>query len=107
MSILRGSSGRCGRSFWRWVKIRTQGLRDTPGRVARMYAEMFRGMKADPAVHLRRVFPEKYDEIVLVKDISFESMCEHHFLPFFGVRSHRIFAARQGGGPLQDRPDGR
>lgn len=62
-----------------------EGLRDTPARVARMYAEMFRGLRAQPRVHLRKVFTQKYDEIVLIKNISFESMCEHHLLPFFGV----------------------
>lgn len=61
-----------------------EGLRDTPARVARMYAELFGGLHADPRVHLRRFFTEKYDEVVLVRDISFNSMCEHHMLPFMG-----------------------
>lgn len=61
-----------------------EGLRDTPDRVARMYAEMFSGLKQDPASLLKKTFAEKYDEMVLVRDISFESMCEHHLLPFFG-----------------------
>lgn len=61
------------------------GLRETPSRVARMYAELFSGMSATPAVHLQKVFEEKYDELVLVRDISFNSMCEHHLLPFTGV----------------------
>jgi GTP cyclohydrolase I len=61
-----------------------EGLRDTPARVARMYAEMFSGLRQDPTVCLRKTFTEKYDEMVLVKDIRFESMCEHHLLPFFG-----------------------
>jgi GTP cyclohydrolase I len=61
------------------------GLIDTPRRVARMYAEMFSGLQADPARHLRVTFPEKYDDIVIVKDIPFTSMCEHHLLPFSGV----------------------
>lgn len=62
-----------------------EGLRETPQRVARMYAEMFRGLHANPEVHLEKVFTQEYDEVVLIKDISFESMCEHHLLPFFGV----------------------
>lgn len=62
-----------------------EGLRETPARVARMYAEMFRGLRSDPKLHLQRVFTQEYDEIVLVRDISFESMCEHHLLPFFGT----------------------
>ncbi len=61
------------------------GLRDTPRRVARMYQEMFAGLHADPARHLEVVFPEEYDEMVLIRDIPFTSMCEHHLLPFSGV----------------------
>ena len=49
-----------------------------------MYAEIFSGMGSDPSVHLKKFFTEKYDEIVLVRDISFNSMCEHHLLPFMG-----------------------
>lgn len=60
------------------------GLLDTPARVSRMYAELFSGLRANPAQHLQRVFPETYDELVLVRDISFNSMCEHHLLPFIG-----------------------
>ncbi len=61
------------------------GLLDTPGRVARMYAELFSGLHQEPGRHLERVFEETYDEMVLVRDISFNSMCEHHLLPFMGV----------------------
>ncbi|HEX4589173.1 MAG TPA: GTP cyclohydrolase I FolE [Gemmataceae bacterium] len=61
-----------------------EGLRETPARVARMYAEMFAGLREDPRAHLRRVFTVKYDEMVLVKDIAFASLCEHHLLPFIG-----------------------
>lgn len=61
-----------------------EGLRDTPARVARMYAELFSGLHEDPRVHLKKFFREKYDEVVLVRDISFDSMCEHHLLPFMG-----------------------
>jgi GTP cyclohydrolase I len=61
-----------------------EGLRETPARVARMYAELFSGLHDDPRVHLKKFFTEKYDEVVLVKDISFNSMCEHHMLPFMG-----------------------
>ena len=62
-----------------------EGLADTPDRVARMYAEVFQGLHQDPAIHLRKVFTQKYDEMVIVKDIRFESFCEHHLLPFTGV----------------------
>ena len=61
------------------------GLEETPRRVAKMYAEMFAGLHADPARHLDVTFPEDYDELVLVRDIPFTSMCEHHLLPFSGV----------------------
>jgi GTP cyclohydrolase IA len=60
-------------------------LVETPARVARMYAELFCGLRADPSRHLQKVFEERYDELVLVRDISFNSMCEHHLLPFMGV----------------------
>lgn len=60
-------------------------LRETPARVARMYAELFSGLHLDPSRHLKKVFTEQYDEMVLVRDISFNSMCEHHLLPFIGV----------------------
>ncbi len=61
-----------------------EGLRQTPARVARMYAELFAGLHDDPRRHLRQFFTEKCDEVVLVRDISFNSMCEHHLLPFTG-----------------------
>ncbi len=61
-----------------------EGLRETPSRVARMYAELFSGLHEDPRAHLQKFFTEKYDEIVLVRDISFESVCEHHLMPFVG-----------------------
>lgn len=61
-----------------------EGLNETPQRVARMYEELFSGLRKDPAIVLRKTFAEKYDEMVLVKNIDFSSMCEHHLLPFFG-----------------------
>ena len=61
-----------------------EGLLDTPKRVAKMFAEIFSGIEEDPRVHLQTIFNTDHDEMVLVKDISFYSMCEHHFLPFFG-----------------------
>lgn len=62
-----------------------EGLARTPERVARMYNELFAGMYDDPVRHTERVFTESYDELVLLKDIPFYSMCEHHFLPFMGM----------------------
>jgi GTP cyclohydrolase IA len=61
-----------------------EGLRDTPARVARMYAEVFVGLHDDARVHLQKTFTQKYDEILLERDIRFDSFCEHHLLPFFG-----------------------
>jgi GTP cyclohydrolase I len=61
-----------------------EGLRETPDRVARMYAELFAGLHKDPREVLQKTFTQKYDEMVLVKDIGFESVCEHHLLPFMG-----------------------
>jgi GTP cyclohydrolase IA len=62
-----------------------EGLIETPRRVADMYAEVFSGLSQDPADVLRVGFEEGHQELVLVKDIPFYSMCEHHFLPFHGV----------------------
>ncbi|MBA4758087.1 GTP cyclohydrolase I FolE [Sphingosinicella sp.] len=63
-----------------------EGLADTPGRVARAYREYFRGYAEDPALHLSRTFEEVggYDEIVLLRDIAFQSHCEHHMAPIIG-----------------------
>jgi len=60
------------------------GLKETPQRVARMYQELFSGLHDDPRRHFEAVFEERYDEMVVVRDISFHSMCEHHLLPFMG-----------------------
>lgn len=65
--------------------LNREGLVGTPNRVANMYAELFSGLHQDPRSHLQTCFVEDgHDEIVLVKDISFYSMCEHHLLPFYG-----------------------
>src|SRR5205823_1978564 len=61
-----------------------EGLIKTPNRVARAYAELMSGMRGDPRKHLKTVFHERYDEIVLLRDIEFHSLCEHHLLPFTG-----------------------
>jgi len=61
-----------------------EGLKKTPERVGRMYAELLAGMREDPKVHLRSVFTENYDEIVLLRNIPFYSICEHHLMPFIG-----------------------
>ena len=61
------------------------GLRDTPARVARMYDELLNGHLTDPDEHLEVTFDHVHDEMVVVKDIQFQSLCEHHLLPFFGT----------------------
>jgi GTP cyclohydrolase I len=61
-----------------------EGLVETPARVARMYAEIFAGLHTDPAIHLQKRFIQQHDEMVIIKDIEFSSMCEHHLLPFNG-----------------------
>ena len=61
-----------------------EGLLKTPARVARMYNEVFGGMDQDPHQHFETLFDEHHEEMVLVKDIPFYSMCEHHLVPFFG-----------------------
>ena len=61
-----------------------EGLKGTPERVARMYAELLGGMRKNPKEHLRSVFTENYDEIVLLRNVPFYSICEHHLMPFIG-----------------------
>lgn len=61
-----------------------EGLIDTPGRVARSFAELLNGYREDPAHHLDRQFTIDHEEMVIVRDIPFSSMCEHHLLPFMG-----------------------
>jgi GTP cyclohydrolase IA len=72
-----------------------EGLIDTPKRVAKMYAEVFAGLREDPKQHFQTVFSEEHEELVLVKDIPFYSMCEHHLVPFFGV-AHVAYIPREG-----------
>jgi GTP cyclohydrolase IA len=64
-----------------------EGLLKTPNRVARAYTELMAGLREDPTRHLKTVFTERYDEVVLLRDIQFHSLCEHHLLPFTG-RAH-------------------
>ena len=70
-----------------------EGLRDTPRRVAEMYRELFSGLNEDPAEHLNVDFTENYDEMVVLRDIPFHSMCEHHLLPFVG-KAHVAYLPR-------------
>ncbi len=64
--------------------VNREGLADTPNRVARMYEELYRGMEEDAALHLSKTFSVDSNEIVLEKDITFYSTCEHHLMPFYG-----------------------
>ncbi|HIZ74848.1 MAG TPA: GTP cyclohydrolase I FolE [Candidatus Mediterraneibacter stercoravium] len=61
-----------------------EGLKDTPDRIARMCSELYGGMDEDAGMHLARTFSADNSEMVLEKDITFYSMCEHHALPFYG-----------------------
>ena len=70
-----------------------EGLRETPERMARMYEELFEGLTRDPMLEVKTIFTQEYDEIVLVKDIPFASMCEHHLLPFAG-KAHTAYLPR-------------
>lgn len=72
--LLEGIGEDCGR----------EGLKDTPERVARMYEELMEGMNADPEEHLSKTFAVQDNQMVLEKDITFYSICEHHMMPFFG-----------------------
>ena len=62
-----------------------EGLADTPRRIAEMYGELFSGIGKNPASVLTTSFDEDYDEAVILRDVPFHSICEHHFLPFFGT----------------------
>ncbi len=73
-----------------------EGIKDTPQRVAEMYAELFSGLDVDPKAELSVDFGEGYEEMVILKDIPFYSMCEHHLLPFYGV-AHVGYIPSAGG----------
>ncbi|MFC1781086.1 GTP cyclohydrolase I FolE [Planctomycetota bacterium] len=64
--------------------VEREGIKRTPERVGRMYAELLAGMRENPEIHLKSVFSENYHEIVLLRDIPFYSICEHHLMPFIG-----------------------
>ena len=72
------------------------GLRETPARVARMYAEVCSGSHEEPADHLISTFDVDHDEMVMVRDIPLYSLCEHHLLPFIG-RAHVAYIPQKGG----------
>ncbi|HER6567136.1 TPA: GTP cyclohydrolase I FolE [Streptococcus pyogenes] len=72
-----------------------EGLLDTPKRVAKMYAEMFLGLGKDPKEEFTAVFKEHHEDVVIVKDISFYSICEHHLVPFYG-KAHIAYLPSDG-----------
>ena len=72
------------------------GLLDTPARVARAYGETLRGYSEDPGMHLDKQFEVDHNEMVIVRDIPFSSLCEHHMLPFLG-KAHVAYLPGDGG----------
>ncbi len=72
------------------------GLRDTPGRVARMYAEVFAGLHADPDELVLPIFDEHHDELIIVKDIPLSSFCEHHLVPWTGTAAVGYLPGKDG-----------
>lgn len=73
-----------------------EGLQETPARVARMYEEVFAGLRENPARHFETTFDEHHEEMVIVRDIPFYSMCEHHLVPFFGLAHVAYIPASDG-----------
>ncbi|HZD71449.1 MAG TPA: GTP cyclohydrolase I FolE [Actinomycetes bacterium] len=76
--------------------VERDGLRETPGRVARMYQEITLGLRSDPTEVLRVVFEEGHDEMVMVRDIPLASICEHHLAPFVG-KAHLAYIPNERG----------
>lgn len=75
--------------------LNREGLKDTPARIARMYEEIFSGLSKDPKKELNVFYSKDHDEIILLKDIPFYSICEHHFLPFSG-KAHVAYLPNEG-----------
>ncbi len=73
-----------------------EGLLETPRRVASMYVELFEGLEADPGEHLRVTFEAGHDEMVMVRDIAFTSLCEHHLVPFVGLAHLAYLPGHEG-----------
>ena len=71
------------------------GLLDTPKRVAKSYRELFQGLREDPSTHLCRTFSEEHSEVIILRDIEFSSVCEHHLLPFIG-KAHVAYVPAGG-----------
>ncbi|MCL1797624.1 MAG: GTP cyclohydrolase I FolE [Eggerthellaceae bacterium] len=73
-----------------------EGLLKTPHRVAKMYEEIFAGMNEDPRQHFETTFDEHHEEMIIVRDMAFYSLCEHHLVPFFG-KAHIAYIPRVDG----------
>lgn len=73
-----------------------EGIKETPKRVAKMYEEIFAGLSQDPSKLFEKTFDEHHNEMVIVKDIPFYSMCEHHLMPFFG-KAHIAYIPAESG----------
>ncbi|MDH4210780.1 MAG: GTP cyclohydrolase I FolE [candidate division WOR-3 bacterium] len=71
-----------------------EGLKDTPRRVANMYEEIFSGVRKDPKKELKTYKTKNEDEMIIIKDIPFYSVCEHHLLPFFG-KAHVVYIPKE------------
>jgi GTP cyclohydrolase I len=76
--------------------VEREGLLETPRRVASMYVELLSGMQDDPDRHLETTFAADHDEMVMIRDISFSSLCEHHLVPFIG-RAHVAYIPSASG----------
>jgi len=76
--------------------VQREGLKKTPQRVADMYEELFNGIGKDPALELESLFDENHDEMIIVKDIPFYSVCEHHMVPFVG-KAHIAYVPNKSG----------
>jgi len=75
--------------------LKRKDIKDTPKRVAQMYAEIFSGVDKDPRKELEVILDQKHDEIILLKNIPLQSICEHHLLPFIG-RAHVAYIPKDG-----------
>jgi GTP cyclohydrolase I len=74
--------------------LNRDGLKDTPKRIARMYEEIFSGISRDPLKELKTYTAKNEDEMIIIKDIPFYSVCEHHLLPFFG-KAHVVYIPKK------------
>lgn len=75
--------------------VERDGLLETPFRVTKAFLEYTEGYREDPKQHLRKAFDVEHDDLIIIKDIEFNSMCEHHFAPFFGV-AHVAYIPKKG-----------